>query len=114
MASTQLLRRSFRSLVFAGKSFACGHLFWEYIASLNPVSGPSMLPTFPIDGEWLLISKRYRYGRGVQVGDLVGYRIPMSPDADGLKRVLGMPGDYVLVNTPDSDNKVMTQVRFCT
>lgn len=61
-----------------------------------------MLPTFEVMGEWILISKLHRLGRNVQVGDLVVYDIPIN-DTLGVKRVLGLPGDYVMTGTPHCD-----------
>jgi hypothetical protein len=52
------------------------------------------------------------HGRGVRVGDLVVYEIPIFPDSNGIKRVVGMPGDYVLLNTPGSGSDAMIQVRL--
>lgn len=69
-----------------------------------------MLPTFEVNNEWILISKLYRYGRGIQVGDLVNYKIPIEPHAEGIKRVVGLPGDYVLIDSPDSGSDAMIQV----
>lgn len=60
-----------------------------------------MLPTFEVVGEWLVVSRFHKYGNGVKVGDLVVYQIPVSTSGElGVKRIMGMPGDYVLVDTP--------------
>ncbi|KAL2262448.1 hypothetical protein VTK26DRAFT_1297 [Humicola hyalothermophila] len=83
------------------KFVAFVHLVWEYGVSMAPASGPSMLPTFSVWGEWLLVSKLHRHGRGVAVGDVVAYSIPIN-DEVGVKRVLGLEGDYVLMDAPDS------------
>ena len=58
-----------------------------------------MLPTFEVLGEWLVVSKLQRFGRGIRVGDVVAYNIPIN-DEVGVKRVLGLAGDYVLMDTP--------------
>ncbi len=92
------------------KTVAAAHLFWAYGYAMGPASGPSMLPTIESWGEWLLVSKRHRHGRHLRVGDLVVYTVPIYPDTEGVKRVLGLPGDYVLMNSPDSDGDVMIQV----
>ncbi|EPE05055.1 mitochondrial inner membrane protease subunit [Ophiostoma piceae UAMH 11346] len=92
------------------KSLAFCHVVWNYGFSVGPASGPSMLPTFSVDGDWLLVSKRFRNGRGVRVGDLVVYRIPVEPGDEAVKRVMGMPGDYVLVNSPEGTSDLMIQV----
>lgn len=100
----------FRLLVTVGKVTALTHLIWTYGYSVGWGSGPSMLPTFLVINECFVISKRYRRGRGVQVGDVINYSIPVEPDEEGVKRVLGMPGDYVLLNSPGAKNDNMIQV----
>ena len=75
-----------------------------------PGSGPSMLPTFLVWNEWFVADRSYRRGRGVRVGDCVTYTIPVEPHEGGVKRVIGMPGDYVLLNSPGSKNDDMMQV----
>ncbi|KZL82054.1 mitochondrial inner membrane protease subunit [Colletotrichum incanum] len=102
--------RPLRLALNVGKTMALAHVFMEYGYASGPASGPSMLPTFEVAGEYLLTNRRYRYGRDVTVGDLVHYKIPIFPKSDGIKRVLGMPGDYVLLDSPDSQRNQMIQV----
>lgn len=104
-----LLGHPLRTTIFAAKFLAFTHLFVEYGYSTAPAVGPSMLPTFEILGEWLLVSRQHRYGRRVEVGDLVAYNIPIN-DGVGVKRVLGLPGDYVLLDAPGSGSDAMIQV----
>lgn len=59
-----------------------------------------MLPTFTVDGDWIAADMTYRLGRGVKVGDLVLYKIPIFASQNGVKRIVGMPGDYVSLGTP--------------
>nr|POF13910.1 hypothetical protein CFP56_02934 [Quercus suber] len=59
--------------------------------------------------DWLLISKYYRRGREVKVGDLVSFRHPVNRETYAVKRVIGMPGDFVLRDTPGK-NEVMIQL----
>ncbi|KAI1421373.1 LexA/Signal peptidase [Xylaria sp. FL1777] len=96
------LGHPFRVLFATAQTFALAHVVWVYGVSLGVGWGPSMLPTFPTTNEWFVTDKRYRRGRGVQVGDCVVYSIPVEPGQEGLKRVIGMPGDYVLLNSPPS------------
>ncbi|KAK1599611.1 peptidase S24/S26A/S26B/S26C [Colletotrichum navitas] len=103
----------FRLALNVGKTMAFAHIFWEYGYACGPASGPSMLPTFEITGENLVADKRYRYGRDVAVGDLVYYKIPIFPKATGVKRVVGMPGDFVLFNSPDSRKDMMVPQGHC-
>ncbi|EFX04616.1 mitochondrial inner membrane protease subunit [Grosmannia clavigera kw1407] len=99
-----------RWAIGTAKTLAFCHIVWTYGYSVGPASGPSMLPTFSIAGDWLLVSKRYRWGRDLRVGDLVVYRIPVEPADEAVKRVMGMPGDYVLVNSPEGTSDLMIQV----
>ncbi|KAK2759664.1 mitochondrial inner membrane protease subunit [Colletotrichum kahawae] len=99
-----------RLVLAAGKTMAAAHVFTSYCFEWGPAAGPSMLPTFDIAGDHIIVDKRYRYGRNVVVGDLVHYRIPIFQRAEGIKRVIGMPGDYVLVGSPDAYPQKMMQV----
>lgn len=70
-----------------------------------------MLPGWEIWGHGAVVSHSYRRGRGVQVGDLVKFKVPVTEDY-AIKRVAGMPGDYVLIPTPDTGREEMIQVSF--
>ena len=59
-----------------------------------------MLPTINSFGDAVLVSKYYRRGRGVKVGDIISYTHPIIPEMKALKRVVGMEGDFVLRDTP--------------
>lgn len=103
-----------RTFIAAAKFVCFGHLFYKYGFTVSAVYGPSMLPTFEIEGDWTLTSKLHRLGRNIEVGDLVVYSIPIN-DTVGVKRVLGMPGDYVMMSSPHHDRaasgrEYMTQV----
>ncbi|EEY21435.1 hypothetical protein D7B24_009433 [Verticillium nonalfalfae] len=89
-------------LLFLGtfKALAAAHLLIDYGYRTGPAQGASMLPTFSIFGDHFLISHHHRRGRGIRVGDLVEYSIPIFRNSRGIKRVIGMPGDYVLMHTP--------------
>lgn len=68
-----------------------------------------MLPGWSVWGEGAVISHWYRRGKDIQIGDLVRFKIPIN-DEVAIKRVLGLPGDYVLMNTPESGSDAMIQV----
>jgi signal peptidase I len=60
------------------------------------VDGFSMLPTLK-DGEFVLVNKlSYRLGE-VERGDIIVFHFPMNPDEELIKRVIGLPGDQVMV-----------------
>ena len=68
-----------------------------------------MLPTFEVIGDWALISRYYRRGRDIKVGDIVSFASVVDPRDSVIKRVIGMQGDYVLRDTPGM-NDTMIQV----
>lgn len=92
------------------KTFALFHVFFYNGYSYSATWGPSMLPTFEVVGEAAVINRSYRRGRNIQVGDVVAYDIPVEKRDTGMKRVVGMPGDYVLINSPESGSSEMIQV----
>jgi len=103
---TNDLVRAVVSGLLAGLSvFLLGHLFAEYCYVLRWTAGPSMLPTFSIYGDVALISKFSRRGAGVAVGDIVSFQHPMNRAERAVKRIVGMPGDFVMRDTPGKDGE---------
>lgn len=70
-----------------------------------------MLPTLSVIGDSVLISKRYRRGRGVKVGDVVEIRhpVPEYPRHGAVKRVIGLGGDFVVRSSPPGWPTAMVQ-----
>lgn len=66
-----------------------------------------MMPTVNSFGEYFIISKYYRRGRDVKVGDLVSFRHPVLTREEAVKRVIGMEGDFVLMNTPEKSDAMI-------
>ncbi|KAI9799845.1 MAG: hypothetical protein M1833_003767 [Piccolia ochrophora] len=97
-------------VVNTAKAAAFFHLFTEYFFSVKLTYGPSMLPTINVRDDYVIISKLYARGRGIQVGDIVNFKHPMFPNTGAVKRVLGMPGDFVLRDSPGSEKAMMIQV----
>lgn len=91
---------------------AAGHLLVTYGYAWGSVSGPSMLPGWEIWGEGALVSKYHRRGRDIKVGDTVKFKVPVSDGNEAIKRVAGLPGDYVLVHSPTSGRDEMIQARL--
>lgn len=92
------------------KGFFVAHLFWDHFYAFSPTQGPSMLPTLEVLGDGVIVDRWYRRGRGIQVGDLVTFDSVIRPGENVLKRVLGMEGDYILRDTPESGSDAMIQV----
>ncbi len=61
------------------------------------VDGFSMRPTLE-DGEFVLVSKMSYYFGAVERGDIIVFHFPMNPEEELIKRVIGLPGDYVSVH----------------
>ncbi|POS86743.1 hypothetical protein EPUL_000791 [Erysiphe pulchra] len=66
-----------------------------------------MLPTLQVLGDNVLIARSYRRGRGIQVGDVVSFASVIKPGERVIKRVIGLPGDWVLRDTPLGSSKSM-------
>lgn len=76
-----------------------------------------MLTTLSAYGDGVLVSHLHRQGRGVQVGDVVDFKHPMFPGFGAIKRVVGMPGDFVMRDTPglgkgDATKMIQVSWRF--
>jgi inner membrane protease subunit 1 len=72
----------------------------EHLFAIYPSSGPSMFPTLHFNGDAILVSKLYKYGNGIEVGDVVTIRHPGFLSFGAGKRVIGMAGDYVCKDEP--------------
>lgn len=92
------------------KCFFVGHLLYANFYSWGVGWGPSMLPTFEVMGDNIIISHRYRRGRGIEVGDLVQFKSVHQVGENVIKRVIGLEGDYVLRDTPGKESDMMIQV----
>src|SRR6516165_11316999 len=62
------------------------------------VEGTSMMPTLT-DQERIFINKfTYHYGLGgVERGDMVVFKYPLDPSKSYIKRVVGIPGDWIQI-----------------
>lgn len=69
-----------------------------------------MLPTIAASGDGVYVSKLHRRGKGIKVGDMVNFKHPMFPELGAIKRVVGMPGDFVARDSPGTGTGLMIQV----
>lgn len=76
------------------------HVFSTYFYTYGFTVGISMMPSMPSDFRMIIISKYYRRGRELRVGDVVSFKHPLSSDTTAVKRIIGMPGDFVLRDSP--------------
>lgn len=92
---------------YATSTFVFFHIFWTYFYTLSSTYGVSMMPTIQ-SYDWVLISKYYRRGRDLGIGDIVSFKNPVD-GSTAVKRIVGMPGDFVLRDSPGK-NDLMIQV----
>ncbi len=78
--------------------FAVGIFFFVYLLIMRPhkIKGQSMQPNFP-DAEYLLTEKVTYYRRDPIRGDVIVFTPPTSETDEYIKRVIGMPGERVMV-----------------
>jgi signal peptidase I len=60
------------------------------------VDGFSMRPTLE-DGEFVLVNKLSYIFSETKRGDIIVFHFPLNPDEELIKRVIGLPGDRVMV-----------------
>src|SRR6266566_4672708 len=109
LPSGQRRRTYFGLVVLCTNTALLTHVFLTYMYTIRPTYGISMMPTLDQAGNWILISKRHRRGRRIGVGDLVSFKHPLL-EIRAVKRVVGMPGDFVLSGTPGVGGERMVQV----
>ncbi|KTW30192.1 hypothetical protein T552_00670 [Pneumocystis carinii B80] len=98
--------RVLKNLKIFIQMLALVHLVNEKIFEIYPCSGPSMLPTLNVYGDFLGVDKwNGKNGRGCQVGDIIVAIKPGTTNVRIAKRIIGMPGDIVskdpLVDRPE-------------
>jgi len=86
------------TVAFVGSIFIVIYLF---IMQPNQVKGSSMVPNLS-EGDYIFTSKITYKFRDMKRGDVVVFRSPSNPDIEFIKRIIGLPGDKVMVR----DSKV--------
>ena len=81
----------FRVLVFA----SIAYIFTEHVAYVTLVMGPSMLDTFHVVGDLLIVEAISPIFRDYHVGDVVVAKSPTKPGQYVVKRVRAVAGDVV-------------------
>jgi len=81
------------SITFVGSIFIVIYLF---IMMPNQVKGVSMEPTFQ-SGDYILTSRITYKLRPIERGDVVVFKSPKNPDLEYIKRVIGLPGDKIVI-----------------
>lgn len=82
-------------------AFAAVFLIRSYLVQPFLVSGSSMVPNFS-DGDYLLVDELTYHFRAPERGEVVVFRYPKDESVYFIKRIIGLPGEKVVVN----NNKV--------
>ncbi|MDA1316814.1 MAG: signal peptidase I [bacterium] len=85
------------TIVFVGSLFIVVYLF---VMQPNQIKGASMVPTFE-NGNYIFTSKvTYKMRKPIQ-GDIVVFHSIRNPDIEYIKRIIGLPGDTVLIENQE-------------
>lgn len=71
-------------------------VIYLFLMQPHQVKGNSMFPTFK-DGEFLLTDKVTFKRRAPHYGDVVVFKAPINENFDFIKRVIGIPGDQLMI-----------------
>ncbi|MCA9371301.1 signal peptidase I [Candidatus Woesebacteria bacterium] len=85
------------TVVFVGSIFIVMYLF---VLQPNQVKGASMEPSFQT-GNYIFTSKMTYKMRQPERGDVIVFKSPQNPDIEFIKRIVGLPGDTVLVENQE-------------
>ncbi len=77
-------------------AFAIFMIVYMFLFQPHKVDGNSMYPTFH-DKEYLLTDKITYWRRKPGRGDVVVFHAPPPNDADFIKRIVGLPGETIMV-----------------
>src|SRR3989339_1205218 len=72
-------------------------VIYLFLMQPHQVKGSSMFPTFK-DGEYVLTDKVTFRTRLPAYGDVIVFKAPVNENFDFIKRVIGIPGDRVMVS----------------
>ena len=92
-AIVEFVMEILETIVFIGSLFIVTYLF---IAQPNQVKGASMEPSF-YTGNYIFTSKVTYKVRTPERGDVVVFHSPKNPEIEYIKRIIGLPGDTVLI-----------------
>ncbi|KXT12211.1 hypothetical protein AC579_3448 [Pseudocercospora musae] len=93
--------------LYAWAGFVGWHTWCHYFYTCDPAYGISMLLTLSSCNDYVIISKWYRRGRGIHVGDVVSFRHPVKEGVHAVKRIVGLSGDLVLMYTPGQSDAML-------
>lgn len=78
------------------------HVFHTYVYEIAETRGESMLPTLNNKYEFVHVLKKNKYGRDLNIGDVIVATKPTNSEHRICKRITGMPGDIILIDPSSS------------
>lgn len=90
------------------KCLALLHIIHTRFYEFTETRGESMIPTLSPTRDYVHVSKQYKYGKGVKMGDCIVLRKPHESNRRVCKRITGMPGDIILVDPTSNDHGAFT------
>jgi len=92
--------RAQRGAVGMGTAFRVSFfllVFYSFFFNLSVVRGSSMTPGIQ-DGDRILVEPWSYLFDSIERGDVIVLRYPLDPEIDYIKRVIGLPGDRVVLS----------------
>jgi signal peptidase I len=83
----------FETIVIAGGIFV---VIYAFLFRPYQVNGESMMPNFH-NGEYILTNLITLRIKDIKKGEVVVFKAPADHDKDYIKRILGLPGDTVMI-----------------
>ncbi|QLL30485.1 hypothetical protein HG536_0A03020 [Torulaspora globosa] len=102
---TTIARTWGKTFSYAIRAVCFVHIVHNHVYEFTETRGESMLPTLAATNDYVHAIKKYKDGRGCQIGDCIVAVKPSDPDHRVCKRITGMPGDIILVD-PSMKSKV--------
>lgn len=87
-------------------AFSASILFVSNIACISMLQGPSMLPTFNLAGDLVLVDKVFYKYKQLELGQVYVYISPQNPNRLVVKRLIGKPGDIVYLDPIQGKEKI--------
>jgi len=82
--------------------YSASALIAHNLISFTANGGPSMYPTIASELSYTIYSRRHKRGRNIKIGDVIIFENPIFLRGKACKRVIGMPGDYVVRDAAQS------------
>jgi signal peptidase I len=87
-------------------AFSASILFVSNVGCISMLEGPSMLPTFNVAGDLVMVDKLFYKYKPLELGQVYVYISPQNPNRLVVKRLIGKPGDVVYIDPMQGTEKL--------